>query len=284
MAGFSGTVRLLVLGGLIATLSLSFQARAEEARSGSGKRAGIASPAASPVSRGREAAGAAGSPAVRTGVPTPGIFAVRPTALRHRRGGSPSTASTSRPARRSRSAARPPPASRSPIRREIDAVAPALTPGSVNDVVVGVPGKPAVMLKAAWFAWFLDVPPSHLFARADRAPAADGHHDRLRRGEILPRRLGDPRPDGGLHPARQARLELSPAARHRNGFRRRPEDCPLRGMDGGVRGRGHHDGLRRQEATARTIRDARRDGGLPSPCPPRELARAASRRRERSPM
>ncbi len=48
----------------------------------------------------------------------------------------------------------------------IDAIAPALTPGSVNDVVVAVPGEPAVMLKAAWFARFLDVPPSHLFARA----------------------------------------------------------------------------------------------------------------------
>ena len=48
----------------------------------------------------------------------------------------------------------------------INAVAPALAPGSINDVVVSVPGQPAVMLEAAWFARFLDVPTTHLFARA----------------------------------------------------------------------------------------------------------------------
>ena len=48
---------------------------------------------------------------------------------------------------------------------QINALTPALTPGSVSDVVVTVPGLPPVNLPGAWFAQFLDVPPSYLFAR-----------------------------------------------------------------------------------------------------------------------
>jgi hypothetical protein len=48
----------------------------------------------------------------------------------------------------------------------IDVASPALTPGSVNDVVVTVPGSTPVMLRGAWFARFADVPPSFLFARS----------------------------------------------------------------------------------------------------------------------
>ena len=44
-------------------------------------------------------------------------------------------------------------------------MSPALVPGSVNDVVVTVPGKPAVTLDGAWFVRFTDVPTSYLFAR-----------------------------------------------------------------------------------------------------------------------
>ncbi|HEY7575147.1 MAG TPA: S-layer homology domain-containing protein, partial [Thermoanaerobaculia bacterium] len=47
----------------------------------------------------------------------------------------------------------------------LTAVTPVLTPGSVNDVVVSTPGAATVSLPGAWFAQFLDVPPSHLFAR-----------------------------------------------------------------------------------------------------------------------
>ncbi|HEY7111620.1 MAG TPA: S-layer homology domain-containing protein [Thermoanaerobaculia bacterium] len=47
----------------------------------------------------------------------------------------------------------------------LDAKTPALPPGSVSDVVVTIPGSSPVILPAAWFAQFLDVPPSHLFAR-----------------------------------------------------------------------------------------------------------------------
>jgi hypothetical protein len=48
---------------------------------------------------------------------------------------------------------------------QINATMPTLSPGSVNDVVVTVPGSQAVTLKDAWFAQFLDVPPGYLFAR-----------------------------------------------------------------------------------------------------------------------
>ena len=47
----------------------------------------------------------------------------------------------------------------------IDAASPALPPGSINDVVVTVPGSTPVVLRGAWFAHFADVPPSFLFAR-----------------------------------------------------------------------------------------------------------------------
>ncbi len=156
MAESRGNVRLLVLGGLVAISSLAVQARALEARSGTGKRGAASSAAAGAA--GRETPGAAAA--------TPGIFAVRPTAGSAAGGVSASfyglnfaagsTVSIGGAATTGVSIADP---------TRIDAIAPALTPGSVNDVVVGVPGKPAVMLKAAWFARFLDVPPSHLFAR-----------------------------------------------------------------------------------------------------------------------
>jgi len=49
---------------------------------------------------------------------------------------------------------------------QIDALTPALTPGSVNDVVISVPGQGAVTLDGAFFAQFNDVPSTHQFAAA----------------------------------------------------------------------------------------------------------------------
>ena len=165
MAGSRGNVRLLVLGGLVAISSLAVQARALEARSGTGKRGGASSAAAG--AGGRETAGAAAASVARAVAAVPRIFAVRPTAGSAAGGVSASfyglnftagsTVSIGGAAATGVSIADP---------TRIDAIAPALPPGSVNDVVVAVPSKPAVMLKAAWFARFLDVPPSHLFARA----------------------------------------------------------------------------------------------------------------------
>jgi hypothetical protein len=50
----------------------------------------------------------------------------------------------------------------------------------------------------------------------------------------LPRRLGDARSDGGLHPARRARVRLPSAVGHGDGVQRRAQDSPLRRLDRAV--------------------------------------------------
>lgn len=52
-----------------------------------------------------------------------------------------------------------------PDATRIDFTVPALTPGTINDVVVTNPDSMNATLAQAWFAGFLDVPPSQLFRR-----------------------------------------------------------------------------------------------------------------------
>jgi hypothetical protein len=164
MGGSGGKVRVLVLGGLVAILSLTTQALAKDTRSRTSKRA---APSAAVGSRSRETAASATASAPGTVAATPGIFAVRPTAGPASGGASASfyglnfaagsTVWIGGAAATGVSIAGA---------TQIIATTPALAPGSVNDVVVAVPGSPPVILPGAWFAQFQDVPPSHLFARA----------------------------------------------------------------------------------------------------------------------
>ena len=104
----------------------------------------------------------------------------------------------------------------------LEANAPALPPGSINDIVVTNPSGLSGTLPNGYVSLFADVDPGSSFRDLHRKPRRQQAHGRLRRPELLSLESRDAPADGGLPPARQARRLLHAAALHRNRLRRRP--------------------------------------------------------------
>ena len=109
---------------------------------------------------------------------------------------------------------------------------------------------------------FLDVPCPSTFARLDRGSVRRGHHRRLRRRQLLPRRYGSPRPDGALHAEGSPRAVLRRAAVHRD-LRGRALPLALRQLDRAAQVRGRDGGLRqRDDLLSGEPEHARADGDV----------------------
>ncbi len=108
-----------------------------------------------------------------------------------------------------------------PGETQITATTPALSPGTLNDVVVGNPDACGGTLPKAWMADFLDVPPSQLFHNAVEKI--------FRAGITTGCNAGSYCPDAAVTRDQMAIFLLrgkhgssfAPAAGDRNGFRRR---------------------------------------------------------------
>jgi uncharacterized repeat protein (TIGR03803 family) len=96
----------------------------------------------------------------------------------------------------------------------------------------------------------------------DRTALSRGHHRRLRRRQLLPRRFRHTGPDGGIPPQGRARIELC-AARLRGHLRRRRLPEPVCRLDRAAFRRGHHRRLRRRELLPGQPGQPRTDGGVP---------------------
>ena len=113
-------------------------------------------------------------------------------------------------------------------------------------------------------------------ARRDDHPRR--HHLGLRRRQLLPELVRHARADGGVPPARRARIRLRAARGDGHDLRRRPPGRLRRGLDrAALRGRHHGRLPGRQPAQLLpgVLGHARPDGGLPPEDLPRQRLRAA---------
>ena len=110
---------------------------------------------------------------------------------------------------------------------------------------------------------FADVPCSNPLAPWINELVARGSHRRLRRRQLLPGLLGDPRPDGGLPAGDSAGRWLSAAGLHRSPVLRRALLQPLRALGQRAREARHHRRLRRRHLLPQQRGQPGPDGGLP---------------------
>ena len=142
-----------------------------------------------------------------------------------------------------------------------DFVGPALTPGTVYDIVLSNPSGLSGTLHNGYVSRFADVAPYSLFDQSDRQARRQQRHGRLRRRQLLPELQRHSQTDGRLRAQGEARRLLRSSSLQRR-LSGRAVQLELRAVDRGLRRRGNHRRLRQRQLLPRRERAARPDGRL----------------------